>query len=178
MIVGSKNNNIMRRKIVGHMAHKSSTLIIHASVHGTTRYCTELLAEKIGKNTVVAHYSDAPSLDDFEQVIIGTPIYAGKPPAEFRPYIDSLEAELLTKKVGLFGCGLNDDPQKIQQQLANSFSEALRSHATATVWFGGRLTLSDLSFPEKMIMKMMNKKTDEDSLRLDRIKQFAQTFRS
>lgn len=146
-------------------------------MHGTTKHCAELVAKNIGKGTTVAPYTDAPSLDDFDQVIIGTPIYAGKPPAELRSFVDKHETKLLTKKLGLFGCGLNDEPSKIQQQLVGAFPEALRSHATITSWFGGRLILSDLSFPEKMIMRMMNKKVDEDNLKLDTIKQFAQAFR-
>jgi menaquinone-dependent protoporphyrinogen oxidase len=97
----------------------------------------------------------APDLKTFDAVIIGGSIYMGRVQAKVSEFCTAHEAELLQKPLGLFlCCGL---PQNLQESLAASFPEAVRTHAKSIGCFGGELRTARMKPMHKLIAGVMQK---------------------
>jgi menaquinone-dependent protoporphyrinogen oxidase len=62
----------------------------------------------------------APSLDRYDCVIIGSPLYAGMVPKEVKSFVEQHTEELCGKKLALFLSGL--DGSKEQEYFQTNFS--------------------------------------------------------
>jgi hypothetical protein len=70
-------------------------------------------------------------------------------------------APLAGKRVALFVCGMEQDPAKRDQGLANAFPAALRAGAVAAAFLPGRFQLGAMSVAERFIIKRIAK-TNQD----------------
>lgn len=133
------------------------TLLLYASQYGYTADCAaKLQTELAGEVTLVdINKHNAPDLGGFDAVVIGGSIYMGRVQAQISQYCAAHEAELLQKKLGVFlCCGL---PQNLDESLAASFPETLRTHAKAVGCFGGELRTTRMKPMHKLIAGMMQK---------------------
>lgn len=117
-----------------------------------------------------------PDVSSYDSVVLGAPIYAGEPPMDFVHFCKKHEDTLLQQPLHVFVCGLVRKVEKQQTEIEAAVSQELRDHATQAVFLGGRMTYSDLSLPEKLMMKAMKQAKDQDTLDEARILEFAKTI--
>ncbi|MBO6535143.1 MAG: flavodoxin domain-containing protein [Balneolaceae bacterium] len=130
------------------------TLIVYASKHGTTHEIAERISRLIGFNrcrTINIAKEKVPSLENYDTVIIGGSIYFGKIQKKIQRFCEENLQELLTKRIGLFICCMNNEAAK--EEFNGAFPADLISHAAATGEFGGTFNFEDMNFIEKFIVR-------------------------
>jgi menaquinone-dependent protoporphyrinogen oxidase len=133
-----------------------SCLIVYMSRHGTTRKVAHELKEKLGSQKTMLvdlEKEEVPNLAQFDTVIIGGSIHAGKIQAGVRKFCERNLDALLKKRVGLFLCYM--DKVHAQKEFDDAFPEQLREHASAIGMFGGELLFDHMNFLEKLVVKAM-----------------------
>ena len=138
------------------------TLIIYGSTYGFTKECVTKLKEQIkGEVTVVNIMTDGePSIDEYDNIIIGGSIYIGQIQKNVKNYCIANINKIKNKKLALFlSCGL---PENFEENLKNSFPDELIKKAVAKECFGGELRIEKMKFSHKMITKMMTKSTAKE----------------
>lgn len=130
-----------------------STLIAYATKYGFTKTCAEILAKKLDEKVEICDLGGkAPNPAEYDKVIIGGSIYAGKiQKAAARFCTENLDT-LKGKKLGLFITGIaeGDDARK---QLDSSFPKELLAVAVAKESFGGECNYEKMNFMERLIVK-------------------------
>ncbi len=162
------------------------TLILYATKYGATRTVAERLAALLpGKAELFDLSAGAaePDLAPYDTVVVGTSVYMSKPRKEVKRFCEKNESVLLSKKLGLFLCCIQDLENTVETQLSVTFSKALRAHAVALGALGGRVEYDKLRGMDKPIMKMiagsLQKQTGKnvfDTISDDRIRQFARNL--
>ena len=133
------------------------TVIIYASKHG----CTEMSAEKVKDlldgdvEVVPVKMARKHDLNSFDRIIIGGSIHAGMLQGAIKKFCQSNLKRLLTKKVGLFLCCM-EEGDKAWEQFNNGYPEKLRNHATAKGLFGGAFNFERMNAIEKAIIKKIS----------------------
>ena len=157
------------------------TLLVYATKYGSTKTCVEYLLPKLqGEVTAVQLPTNTPiQLEEYDAVIIGSPIYMGKIPKILSDFTDNFEQQLLTKKVGLFLVCSN--VRNFKKYLAYSFSFELLEKAEVKECFGGIMEINKLKFFDKMITNIIRKKVEEEQipkseLLYDKMDSFAEQF--
>ncbi|MGM0366011.1 MAG: flavodoxin domain-containing protein [Actinomycetota bacterium] len=130
------------------------TLILFATRYGCTKRCAEMLAGKIrGKVEVRDLANDKKAdIDNYELVIIGGSIMAGKMNKLVTRFVDDNLQKLLSKKVALFICCLQEG-ETAKEQFNNAFPKQLQDRAIGRGYFGGEVDFSKLNFFLKGLMK-------------------------
>ena len=129
------------------------TLIIYASHHGCTEKCANQIHSAFTESTLLPiKRIKTISVDDFDIVMIGGSIHAGSLQRSVKKFCENNLNALLSKKVGLFLCSM-EQGEKGWQQFDKGFPEALRNHATAKGLFGGAFDFERMNFLEKAVVK-------------------------
>ncbi len=154
------------------------TVIIYASKYGSTKHSAEILAKYLSNKPTLINISEAENLNivdltDFDCIVLGSPIYAGKPLRAMQDFYAANKEILIQKKLGLFINCINSDKTTIKMQLQNAYPSELRNHAVALSSFGGVLDPSKLTMAEKTILKIINKPSRKDTLDETTIIKFA-----
>ncbi len=155
------------------------TLITYASKYGFTRKCADILAKKLDGEVDICDLSiNHPSLADYDTVVIGGSIYAGK----IRKPVELFCAEnldiLQKKRLGLFICGMAKE-EDTAKQLGTSFPEELLAAAAVKENFGGECNFEKMNFFEKTVMKKITG-TDKSQTNIaeDNINRFAEQIKN
>jgi menaquinone-dependent protoporphyrinogen oxidase len=155
------------------------TLIVFASGNGTTERCANLLAEKVTapKEVVNLKKGFPANPEDYDTIIIGGSILAGKIQSVVRKFINRNCEILMKKRVGLFICCMAEEESERDKYFTTSFPQDLRDHAFAKGFFGGEVIFSGLNLLSRFIMKKITK-TDQDihKINQDAIARFAETI--
>jgi len=93
-----------------------------------------------------------PDLNNFDWIIIGGSIYAGRIQKEVKKFCQKNLSLLRQKKIGLFICCLYEG-QKAEEQFREAFPEELRKAARAGAIFSGELSFEKINFLEKFVIK-------------------------
>ena len=102
-------------------------------------------------------------LSSYDKIIIGGSIYMGQIQQVVKEFCNNNAEVLKCKKIGLFIVGMLDDPDTIKMTLISSFTNDLVELAVVSDSFGGIFKMKKLKFMERMIVKMVSKKTAEDN---------------
>ena len=139
------------------------TLIVYTSKYGCTADCAKHLKDKLSCEvtlTDIGKSSKELRLDDYDSVIIGGSIYAGRVSKKLRMFCkDNLEA-LSNKKLGIFLCCASVDES--DNYLSSNFPSELISTAKVTKAFGGEIRPDGMSLFDKLIVKAIKKATKGD----------------
>lgn len=140
-----------------------NTLVIYASKHGTAERCAAELSEKLTEKTYLCNLKDGkiPELLQYERIIIGGSIYAGRIQKEVSEFCINNINELMDKKLGFYICCMNKSAS--ETQLKDAFPQKLFNIAIAKESFGGEFKFRDMSFMEKTITKMISKVLAKDN---------------
>lgn len=99
-----------------------------------------------------------PDLKDYDQVILGGSIHIGQIQRKLKHFCKKHEAELLTKKLGLYLCFMLED--KAKEKFHNAYPEALRQHAAALGMFGGEFLFEKMNQLEQLVMRKATYETE------------------
>lgn len=146
-------------------------IIIYASLHGFTERCVETLKDKLTDNTTLykaGSDNGKPNLQDYDNIIIGGPVYVGKIRPELVKFINENMDTLLEKSLFLFTCSGDMDDDYVKKSLP----EEIYRKALHKAHFGAELDYSKLGFIEGIIMRLMGKK-EYSRMKTDAIKEMA-----
>jgi menaquinone-dependent protoporphyrinogen oxidase len=130
-------------------------LVTAASKHGATAEIAQaigdLLAER-GVETTVMPIGDVSGIDDYDAVVLGSAVYAGRWLDPAREFVRQHAPGLTTRQVWLFSSGPIGDPPKPDEDPVEAApvveATAARDHRV----FAGRLDKDRLGFAEKAIV--------------------------
>jgi len=128
-------------------------LIVYASRHGTTEKAVAIIRESLGQAEVCdLKKGKCPALENFDRIIIGGSIHAGRIQKEIKHFCRKNMPILLKKEIALFICCMYDG-QKAEEQFNQAFPEGLRKAARVKGIFGGELLFEKMNFLERTIIK-------------------------
>jgi menaquinone-dependent protoporphyrinogen oxidase len=124
----------------------TNSLIIFDTTHGSTKKVAEWISEGINGTTKLCKVNDVESLD-YNLLVIGSPIYGGKPLESIVTFLNKNKNTLVEKKVALFiVCGDHPYPEYVShiRQFLQDFEKKLTNKPIAIQAFGGYLDLKNL----------------------------------
>lgn len=138
-------------------------LVAYATKTGTAESVAEAIADVLreqGAEVEVAPAGRVKSVADYQSVVLGTAIRAGRPLAEAVKFTKAHQRSLASTPVALFSVGLEPtDPAPESLENARSFlkplAEGLNPVAIAT--FAGNVDASRLSWPLRKLMETIGK---------------------
>lgn len=132
-------------------------IIIYATRYGCTEKAVKLLQRKIpgGTESVNIGKEKAPDLSLYDTVILGGPIYVGKTLKVLTDFMQQNLEALKKKKLALFLCAGEQDPQKKEALLTGAFPEELYKIAFMREIFGGELNWEKLDFMTKFMLRLV-----------------------
>ncbi len=139
-------------------------LIAYSSKHGDTKECVTRLSKALGElpHTLCNLDREAPRLDQYDMVVLGSPVYFGNLRPSVRKFIKEHQGALTEKKLGLFLVGgLAHEAEYYQEAL---FPRELREGAFQSIYFGGTLSKTGRSFWEKMLIRSMRSSIMENEM--------------
>lgn len=153
------------------------TLIAFSSKHGCTVRCANMLEGQlegeVDKLNLGLNKNWPDSLEEYDKVILGSPIYEGSIVGEVHQFSKAFLDELKQKDVGLFICGMRED--KMEQQLDTNFPPELHETAVVREYFGGAFRFKTMSTLERSIVRYgANVDKDVSAIREDKIQNFAE----
>ncbi|ERI93872.1 hypothetical protein HMPREF1982_01374 [Clostridiales bacterium oral taxon 876 str. F0540] len=157
------------------------SVIIYATKYGAAEKAANMLKEKLkGQVTMVNLTKEkVPSLEEYDNVILGGSIYVGKIQKQLTNYIKANLPELLKKRTGLFICAALNEPEKLIKELSDAFPEELANKAVAKEVFGYEFSFEKMGFIDKMMTKsIVGIKSSISSLEKETIEKFAEAMNS
>ncbi|RQW09249.1 flavodoxin [candidate division KSB1 bacterium] len=142
------------------------TLIVYASMHGCAKKSAEKLAEQLSPDVHIVDIKRKrpKGLDEYDRIIVGGSIHAGKIQRKIKSFCQKNEALLRQKKLGLYLCCM-EQGEKAEQQFRDAYAESLRSHAAAIGLFGGEFDFDRMGIFTRAIIKRIAK-TEESVSRI------------
>jgi len=131
------------------------TLIIYKSKKAATKVCGEkLMAQVKGKCKMLTFEEVQEDLiKEADQIVLGTPIYAGSVLPELKNLVSTYEALLKTKKVFLYICCM--DASHKDNYMQQSFSPEHIELFEKIICVGGAFYFDKMNFMEKLIIKLI-----------------------
>jgi len=133
------------------------TLIVYCSKYGTTEKCAELIKEKLEEqvSSINLQSNPYPDIKDFDVILIGGSIYAGKIQKEVKGFVKANEEELLKRNLGLFlSCGQAEKTEEYQKDV---FTEKIYDHAFVKVNVGYGYIFEKMGIMSRLIVKKLAK---------------------
>jgi len=156
------------------------TLIVYASKHGCAKRAAEKIAQTMGSEAEVNNIRNITRIDleDFDRIIIGGSIHAGRIQGPIKSFAQKNLNQLLQKQIGLFICHMEEDSEKAMKELTDNFPEQLVKHATSKGLFGGEFDMNKMNFFEKFIIKKVAHVTESvSSIHEENIENFITTMK-
>ena len=152
-----------------------STLIVFATRHGCTEKAAGILKTKLDDDVTIVNLkkNKNPGITNFDNIIIGGSIHAGRVQGKIKKFYQSNFNALKQKRLGLFLCCM-EEGETAQKQFADAYPAELRDHAAAVGLFGGEFDFDRMNFLERAIVKKIAKIENSISkIKEDQITQFA-----
>lgn len=139
--------------------YMNNIAILYSSKYGTTA----TICQAIGKHLETKASFTLVDIDrksdiclaDYDTVVLGTSIYAGKPRKQMSQWCERNAAILKEKRLFLFVCGM--DKPHAATEIEAAYSHSLRQHAIATTFFEGEYRLETMRFFDRMILQLLIK---------------------
>ena len=131
-------------------------LVTAASRHGATRLIAEEIAARLAEHdhtAVVRPPKDVASLDEFDAVVLGSAVYAGRWLGAARDFADAHAPALRLKPVWIFASGPIGDPPMPAEPAEDTGRVAGELGARGVATFGGRLAYAELGLGERVIVR-------------------------
>ncbi|MBC3890006.1 flavodoxin [Acetobacterium paludosum] len=139
------------------------TLILYASTYGYTQECAAKLSNDLLGDVLLVNINadPVPPLEEYDTVLIGGSIYMGQIQKKIKEYCLANADSLKKKNLGFFiSCG---SAENFDENIKNSFPEALINAALSIENFGGEFRIDKMKLSHKLIMKMVAKATEKDN---------------
>ncbi len=126
-------------------------LIAYATKHGSTHEVAETVAARLTEAGVVTHTAPAArvaSLDAFDAVVLGAPLYMGRLHGDARTFLRRFRRELEGKPFAVFALGPTKDEEQQWEGARTQLDRALAGVSPVAVGvFGGAIVPETLHFP-------------------------------
>ena len=131
------------------------TIIVYASKHGCVEKCAQLLTAKIAGAVQLCNLTGEKNVQiaDFDTVIIGGSIHAGRIQKEIAVFCERNKQQLLAKKLGLFLCCAN--LKQYEKHLKEAFPEELIQHAATVKHLGYAFYFDKMNFIERTVIRKL-----------------------
>lgn len=136
-------------------------LIAYASRHGSTAEIAAAIAKELtdlGQDTTTAHMKDISSVNGYDLVILGAPLYMGRLEKDFSRFISRFGSDLQNVPVAAFAVGLapvRKEPDVVQTSMDTLCSSLGSIKPVSTALFAGRVDPAQLSFISRKIIAMV-----------------------
>ncbi|MGC9384523.1 MAG: flavodoxin domain-containing protein [Kosmotogaceae bacterium] len=152
------------------------TLMVYTSKTGTTEKCAKKLSKLLKNDVKLVDLKNAEkeSIDNYDAIILGGYIHAGKAPSKLKKYIKK-HPELTKKKLGIFLC-FADVSEKLDEYLAKNFDEEFLKNCDVKGHFGGEFHFDKMNFMIRKIIKKMSEGHPEPKVKEENIEKFAREF--
>ncbi|TVR47235.1 MAG: flavodoxin [Puniceicoccaceae bacterium] len=130
-------------------------LIVFQTRHGATEKVAHFLATFL--EGAVLHRlgnGEEPEILDYNPVVVGGSIHAGRIQTSVRSFCTRRHEALLTRRLGLYICCMREG-EVAEQELKESFEEALREHAVAIGTMGGEFDFDKMNFLERFMVRKL-----------------------
>lgn len=157
------------------------SIIIYSTKYGSVEKAAKTLKSKMSGEVLLVNVikETVPSLDEYDNVILGGSIYMGKTQKELTNYISKNLPLLMNKRIGLFICAGLPDPQARAKELASAFPPELYDHAVCKEILGHEINYEKINFFDKMVMKAVKgDKNSSSQFYEDKIDNFAKAIAS
>lgn len=155
------------------------TGIVFISKHGTTEKVANMIADKLSYDDVQLinlRKDKIESIDDFDRIIIGGSIHMSIVHKKTKKFYELYRNVLLTKKLGLFMCCM-EEGEKAIEQFENAFSEDIRKHSSSTAFLGYEYNLEKMNFFERaLVKKISGSKENISEIDIEGIDNFVSQF--
>mgnify|MGYP000223334955 CR=1 FL=1 len=128
--------------------------IIYTSHHGTTETVAKLIQQELQPlpvDLIDLKGNNNPCTGNYETIILGSSIHAGKNQPIMQDFCKKNLPELLQKRIGLFLCCMNK--AESEQNMQNAYPEILRNRAFSIQLLGGEYKMEKMNFIEKILLK-------------------------
>ena len=148
-------------------------LIIYASKHQTTQECSFILQNELNGDADLVPLSNVTDfqIEQYDAVVVGSPVYYGKPAKKIREFLSEKEDLLLSKKIYLF---LSSKAET--SEYFDSYPQKIVEQAQAKVFVGSKLEFKNPSIIERIIMKAIKAESYSD-IKIERIRHLAEIIR-
>jgi menaquinone-dependent protoporphyrinogen oxidase len=155
-------------------------LVTYASRAGATGEVAEAIGQVLcdsGASVDVRQAKDVTNLDEYNAVIMGSPIYMGGWMSEATKFVEKQREALSQMPVATFTVSMLmvDRPEEFEQLIARQFTASEQPphiQPLSNAIFAGRINYSKLPFFHRSIAKMM-KAEEEDRRNWDTIRAWA-----
>jgi menaquinone-dependent protoporphyrinogen oxidase len=130
-------------------------LVTAASKYGSTREIARAIGEVLtqrGLETTVAPPEEVDSVEEYDAVVLGSAVYAGRWQKEAKELVERAKDALGARPVWLFSSGPIGDPPKPVEDPVDVADVMEATKAREHRVFPGKLVKKQLSFPEKAIV--------------------------
>lgn len=134
-------------------------LLAYASKSGTAREAAERLAALLSSVELVDLSKEAPDLDAYDAVIIGSGIRMGALHKAAASFIEKNRDRLRDRKLAIYVT--NSFSDSAMEFLEKAVPEDLRGHALWIGSVGGRLDMDSLKGFDKFVAKMVSRAVEE-----------------
>ncbi|MDD4316052.1 MAG: flavodoxin domain-containing protein [Clostridia bacterium] len=158
------------------------TIIVYDTKTGTSGTCAEMLEKKLEADISNLSEGATPDISNYELVIIGGGIYAGKYTPKLRKFIRNSAESLKARKFAFFVCCAGEDDYA--KNLPGSIPVELLNKAAAVECFGYGVDVEKAKgFMTKMVTKIMKKAFEKEgkplcSIKENKIEAFAAKLKS
>jgi menaquinone-dependent protoporphyrinogen oxidase len=130
-------------------------LVTAASKYGSTTEIAQAIGEVLterGLETTVARPEEVDSVEEYDAVVLGSAVYAGRWQKEAKELAERARGALTARPVWLFSSGPIGDPPKPEEDPVDVADVMEATRAREHRVFAGKLVKKQLSFPEKAIV--------------------------
>jgi len=150
------------------------TLVVYQSKYGTTQKVAEYLSLVLGPGRYLTPAEFKDEYQDFDLVIVGSPIYSGQPLPEISKFLEDHAEWLKGKKVALFSISI--DLKEGYEKLGDM--ETVIGEAVSKRALGGTLKLGVLDEDDQQDLKVFSKMVgfplqDMDLFKVEEVLEYA-----
>ena len=133
-------------------------LVTVASRHGSTSMIADAIREELVAMGVTTHLLEpelVTDISEYDAVVLGSAVYAGRWLKSARAFTRRFEAELGKRPVWLFSSGPIGEPPKPTQPAVDALEAAQRLNARDHQVFEGRIEPAVLGLAERAVVRVV-----------------------
>ena len=133
--------------------------IIYCSKYGTTEKVCHTICKMVGNGNEVdlldLKNQKNINICEYDAIVLGSPVYAGKPRKQMVDFCKNNEEQLLGKRLFLFVCGM--DKGHAVREIKMTYPVKILQAAEKSEFIEGEFLLNKISFIERFMLRVFFK---------------------